>query len=315
MTPQPDPGTPKRDPPTRRDSADDRDAAVRASDDEDDESAEECRGSIRTGPFVVEWDVSRVDDATLVRVHVTNTLSVPRTVRLENRLDAPVLPPRRRGVPAVGWDDEGLTRRVPADGRVSVGYACRAPPETPPVAADDDPTDGTAEGAPLDRALRSLGDHAPPRSVVSPAPRDDAPDSASAHDCAQSSDTVSGSRDAPARVTDDAGGRSPDERAPGESVADAGLASPSRPSTPAVPETVTAWFRAVEARLATADHLTGDVEDATPVVASLGGRTGVAVLTSTLEADAAALSRVATRATELADSVDAADVPDLEGSP
>ncbi|WP_372910514.1 hypothetical protein [Salinigranum sp.] len=309
MTPQPDPGTPERDPPPPHDC----DAAVRDIDDED---TVECRGSIRTGPFVVEWDVSRTEDATLVRVQVTNTLSVPRTVRIENRLDAPVLPPRRRGVPAVGWDDEGLTCRVPGDGRVSVGYACRAPSETPPVAVDDDPAEGAAADAPLDRALRSLGDHAPPRSVVSPAALDGAHDSDSAHDCAPSSDAVSESREPPARVAADADGRSADERAPGERGADAGHAlSPPHPSTPAVPETVTAWFRAVEARLATADRLTGDVEDATPVVASLGGRPGVAVLASTLEGDAAALSRIATRASELADRVDAADVPDLEDSP
>lgn len=311
MTHPSEPGAPERDPPARRDTPVDCAA--------DGEDARETSGSIRTGPFVVEWHVSRAADATLVTVHVTNTLSVPRAVRLRNRLDGPVLPPRRRGTAEVGWDDDGLTRRVPGEGRVSVGYACRAPPETPPVDACDDPADGTADDAPLDKALRSLGDHAPPRSVVSSDPSGGTRDAAASGDPAPSPDAVSESRDA-SRATDDENDPGPDVPGDEEFASggddDTGPLSDAPGSSPeAVPETVAAWFRAVEARLVTADRLAGDVEDATPVVASLGGRTGVAVLAETLDADATALAHVATRAEELADRVDAADVPDLEDAP
>ena len=79
------------------------------------------------------------------------------------------------------------------------------------------------------------------------------------------------------------------------------------------PRAVSAWFDAVEARVATADRLSGDVRDATPVVASLGGRTGIETLAATLDDDAAALHEVATRAADLAERVAETTVPDVEG--
>ena len=266
---------------------------------------------------MAEWDLTRADDATLVTVHVTNTHTTPRTVHLENRLDGAVLPPCRRGVAEAGWDVDGLTRRVPGEGRVSVGYACHAPPEAPPVEIHDGPDDATADETPLDRALRSLGDHAPPRSVVSP---DASTGSDPSLDPGSSRDPASISPAEPAREDDDQTTESVSDdgdHAVAETTFDTsgdegGLVPPTvDPSSEAVPVTVTAWFRAVEARLATADRLAGDVEEATPVVASLGGRAGVEVFATTLEADAAALARVAARASELADRVDEADVPDL----
>lgn len=291
---------------------------------------ENAAGSARAGPLVAEWDLARTDDATLVTVQVTNTHAAPRTVRLENRLDGSVLPPRRRGVAETGWDENGLTRCVPGEGQVSVGYACHASPETPPVEIHDQPSDATDDDTPLDRALRSLGDHAPPRSVVS-ADASTGPDPPSGPDSPRrpasappvepanvddgpSTESASEDDGHTTEPANDDGGHSVAETAFDASGEGCGLVPPTVDSpSEAVPPTVTAWFRAVEARLAVADRLAGDVEEATPVVASLGGRAGVEVLATTLEADAAALARVATRASELAERVDEADVPDLEG--
>ncbi|AUV83365.1 hypothetical protein C2R22_18365 [Salinigranum rubrum] len=299
----------------------------RAVDSEDD--CAHASGSTRAGPLVAEWEFTRTDDATLVTVHVTNTHAAPRTVRLENRLDGPALPPRRRGVVEAGWDEDGMTRRVPGEERVSVGYACHAPPKTPPVEIHDGPDDATTDETPMARALRSLGDHAPPRCVVSPdvstgsdpalapgSPRESAstPPAEPAPEDDQSTESVGEDDDHATEPADDDGGHAVAETTFDTGGEECGLVPPTAgPSSEAVPVTVAAWFRAVEARLAAADRLAGDVEEATPVIASLGGRAGVEVLGTTLEADAAALARVAARASELAGRVDGADVPDLEG--
>jgi hypothetical protein len=318
-----------------------------------------------TSLLTVEWHVTRATDVTLVTVHVTNTHDTAREVCLENQLDGPVLPPCRHGVAEAGWDDDGLRRQVPGESRVSVGYACRAPPETPPVDVTDRPAEETGEAndtTPVDRVLRSLGDHAPPPAVVSSehesilADPPQVPESA-----AGASPAVGETRpaDAPHEVTeerdtsatecqcecpagnervaergggDETGTTSETETATVDAAADdvscsipdtaGSSASPSdsaisvssnssNPMSEPVPAPVAAWFNAVEARLTTADRLAGDVAEATPVVASLGGRPGVAVLADTLDADAAALARIAARANELATRADAAEVPDL----
>lgn len=295
-------------------------------DDEPDDTG--ARGSTSAGLLTIEWHVSRTNDVTLVTVHVTNTHVAPREVRLDNRLAGPVCPPRSHGVPETGWDDDGVTRRVPGRTRVSIGYACHAPPETPPVEADDRPV-GEQDEAPVDRALRSLGDFAPPRTVVSPEQFSDAgsfrepeqfTNSEPSREPTQSADfastpSLAGVAPSPERTdrrpeTDC--GRAGSETVSGSSLDAAGVVSQTHDSSVDVPTTVETWFRAVEARLDTADRLGGDVSEAIPVIASLGGRTGLETLATTLEADAAALAHVAARANELAARVDSADVPDVE---
>lgn len=58
------------------------------------------------------WDVDREGNVSLVRCRVRNDDAVPRRVRIESRLDAPVLPPRRGGIPETGWDESGVTLRL-----------------------------------------------------------------------------------------------------------------------------------------------------------------------------------------------------------
>ncbi|ELZ95064.1 hypothetical protein C440_08307 [Haloferax mucosum ATCC BAA-1512] len=71
-------------------------------------------------------DVAVEGDVALVTVKFDNDAPVDRRVRLRNRLDGPVLPPRRDGVPASGWDDDGFEGTVPAESTIALGYACPA---------------------------------------------------------------------------------------------------------------------------------------------------------------------------------------------
>ncbi|WP_318568314.1 hypothetical protein [Salinigranum marinum] len=265
------------------------------------------RGSIGSGALVVDWHVSRVNETTLVTVRVENTRTHPRRVRIDNLLDGPVSPPRRRGVAERGWDDDGLTCSLAGGERMSVGYACRAPPARPPISVRDDPANEETTPPAVERALRSLGDHAPPRAALPDdserRPDPDRRDGPVPADTADGADAVESAADEP--------GSSPAANAGIDEVESAAHGDRSPPS---VPTTVAAWFAAVEARLETADRLAGDLREATPVVASLGGRAGVETLAATLDDDSAALRRVAVRATALADRVDETDVPDVGGN-
>lgn len=127
-----------------------------------------------------DWSVTGLDgrdDVRLVTVELRNPDPVDRRVRVDNRLDGPVLPPRRAGVPDPGWDREGFTGVVPADGRLPIGYACPAPPRRPPVSVVDegratgDSTDDTAAAA-----VRELADPRPPADAVPDPVVDDAPE-------------------------------------------------------------------------------------------------------------------------------------------
>jgi len=113
----------------------------------------------------LDWELSRHDGVTLVRLVVT--AETEEWIRIESRLQ-PVWPPRRQGVPAAGWDDSGFEGRVgPAD-RLVLGYASPATPVDPParlrVQGDGPTPDGTAETA--RQLVRTLGESAPPRDAV-----------------------------------------------------------------------------------------------------------------------------------------------------
>lgn len=116
-----------------------------------------------------DWSVRSLDghdDVTLVTVDLHNPSPVDRRVRVSNRLDGPVLPPKRAGVPVTGWDEDGFGGVVPAEGRRTLGYACPAPPGRPPVSVVDE---GRADGESGDAAataVRELGDPRPPGDAI-----------------------------------------------------------------------------------------------------------------------------------------------------
>jgi hypothetical protein len=279
------------------------------------------RGTIETGALAADWHVSRADGTTLVTVRVENTVARPRQVRVDNRLDGPISPPRRRGVAERGWDDDGVTRTVPGGGTLSIGYACRAPPKTPPVTVRDAPPGDDGE-TPVDRALRSLGDHAPPRAALAADPEDgdrgspgpgDGPDfgDGSVDDDELGEPNADSDPDATTDGNDGPSAGSGEATHRPKNGTTTGV-EPDDPSATPVPAVVTAWFDAVEARVVTADRLSGDVREATPVIASLGGRAGVETLAATLDDDAAVLRRVADRAAALAEQIEESEIPDVE---
>ncbi|WP_340098588.1 hypothetical protein [Salinibaculum salinum] len=109
-------------------------------------------------------DTTAAGAATLVSLTLSS--AEPIHVRVENCLDGPVWPPRKQGVPAAGWDEEGFSGVV--DGRLALGYACPADPADQPahIVEERPPAD---EAEPTARSLvRELGDASPPRDAVGP---------------------------------------------------------------------------------------------------------------------------------------------------
>lgn len=108
-------------------------------------------------------DTVAAGPATLV--HVVVTANAERTVRVEPAGDGPVWPPRRRGVPAAGWDPSGFEGRVAPGEPLAVGFA------TPGAVPDDDPVvvhridEATTDSDAAD-VVRRLGDPRPPRDAV-----------------------------------------------------------------------------------------------------------------------------------------------------
>ena len=114
----------------------------------------------------LDCETERTDGVTLVRLYVT--AEHRRRVRVENRLDGPVWPPRREGQPVAGWDGRTFEGVVAPGERLVAGYATPAQPADPPaeVVADDPAAPGTPAGpvgveegerTPADRARAADG--------------------------------------------------------------------------------------------------------------------------------------------------------------
>ncbi|WP_135364826.1 DUF7857 domain-containing protein [Halosimplex halophilum] len=185
----------------------------------------------------LEWSCERSDGVTLVSLVVA--ADRPCRVRVENRLDGPVWPPRRRGQPATGWDGDAFTGTVPETGRLTAGYATPARPADPPAEVVStepaEPDEGDGDGEPAGPApavestpagvVRDLGDPVVPRDSV-PLPGRDAEPSPEADD-----DTGTDRE----RRADTGEGRAVNEGADAERLV--------------VPGAVRAWLRDVDERL------------------------------------------------------------------
>lgn len=125
----------------------------------------------------LDWRVESRADVSLVTLVVDNPTATPRRVRVANRLDGPVQPPRREGVPESGWDDGGFEGVVPADGTRPLGYASPAPPDEPPAELVWSERAGSTESVDSERTrtvpeesaegvVRALGDARPPADAV-----------------------------------------------------------------------------------------------------------------------------------------------------
>ncbi|MEZ3162301.1 hypothetical protein ABNG03_10070 [Halorubrum sp. RMP-47] len=258
----------------------------------------------------LDWSVDRGEGASLVGVRVRNDGAVPRRVRIESRLDGPLFPPRRGGVPESGWDATGVTAVLDSGERAAFGFAALADPTDPPVeiasvepaSVDENGGHGTAEDGtePVRAAVRDLESHRPPRAAVDGG---GGPDRAASE---RSDAAVSGSGgEGVGRAEDGADGE-----------ADRGESTAESPPGSATGDGVDAWFAAVEARVERAERLTDtDLETATAVVEERGGLDAVAGLDGRVAADAERLRAVCDRAAALAERAEECEVPSeaLEG--
>ncbi|WP_424013631.1 hypothetical protein ACOZ35_11000 [Halorubrum xinjiangense] len=253
----------------------------------------------------LDWSVDREGDASLVGVRVRNDGAVPRRVRIESRLDDPVLPPRRGGVPESGWDAEGVTAVIDPGERAAFGFAALADPVDPPVEiadvepvreeTDDGRTAAESESDLARAAVRDLESYRPPRRAVAGAEADDVIDD-------EGGDTETGDRDAEGNPENEEA-TDPD----GDSNRPEG---PESPPNAADPDEIDAWFAAVEARIERAERLTGaDLATATAVVEEAGGLDAVAGLDERIAADAERLKAVRDRAAALAERAEESEVP------
>lgn len=228
----------------------------------------------------LDWSTQQASGVTLVALRLQNERATARTVHLENRLDGPVLPPRRHGEPEQGWDREGVTTRIPAGEAVALGYACPADATDPPV--DITTVEAATEPAtadPVAHAIRQLGDARPPRSVLGESITGD-----------QQPDTT------------------PDE-SPDEQPEDADR-EPAPDRTDELPAGAGAVLQPYRKRLETVEALgVASVSEATGLLESNGGLTGIEQLGTELTADAAVLRALAAEATALAARAETASVP------
>ena len=246
----------------------------------------------------LSWTVDWVDGVWFVACRLHNQTAAPCRVRLDSRLDGPVLPPRRRGVPEPGWDATGLSLELGPNERRGVGFACPMSPDSddgddtdrppslpdPPVAVTDrapvDP-DAPVSTPTAAAAVRRLGDHRPPRAVV-----DGSPTPTTAASMAGTESNA---------VAD--GGTGSDQSVAGGSSLDGTAA-------------ITAWLDTVEARVEHAERLTdSDLETATAALERIGSAAAAVDLAHQVDADASRLTRLADRASSLAARAEATDVP------
>ena len=273
-----------------------------------------------------ECRLDRAGERTLVEVVVENETTVDRRARVANRLDAPVEPPREGGAPAPGWDEDGWTGVVPADGRLTLGYACASPPAEPAVAVTDEgrPDDETTAATPRD-AVRLLGDAAPPAEAVpdaeDPDPDPPAPVAAMTE---RLDEDASAAGDAPAADAEASDGSSTDPGVPDDSPAvpaqsDGGVTTAGA-ETPAqsdgndgddpLPAAVASWLDEVTGRVDDAERVaSGDLATVARVAEARGGAAATAALAGRLAADERALRTLAARAERLADRAAGVEVP------
>ena len=265
------------------------------------------------------WTVEQEGGASMVRCRVYNDEAVPRRVRLDSRLDGPVLPPRRGGVPEAGWDTTGVVVRLAAGESRALGFAVPADPVKPPVEicevetatdaetghapSEDGQSPTSLSDTPALVAIRTLGDHRPPRDTVV----DDIPAATGDGD----EDVVRvGDADSDA-ITDDQesdDGSAVDPPTNPDRCASAGHVDSTDDAT--VPMAVDEWLSAVADRVERAERLTdADLATATAVVEETDGIDELADLDCRIDTDAEHLRTVSERTAALAARVEATDVP------
>lgn len=269
--------------------------------------------------WTVEWDA----EISLVCCRVHNDDAVRRRIRIENRLDGPVLPPRRAGVPEAGWDARGVTLRLAPDERRALGFAVPAQPVEPPVEVIDIETvEPNANASEIDQpaddgvssaaaaALRDLADHRPPRAAVTER-------TVSVSESALGGNVESIELDGagldetdPNETEFDRTGRDETDDDDGGRERDSIGVDPPPTANRIEEWCIEEWFDAIETRLELTEQLTdADLETATAVVEASDGVGELAALDERVTADAERLREVIDRASSLATRAEATDAP------
>lgn len=228
----------------------------------------------------LDCETTATEGVTLVTVRLRNERATDRRVRVRNRLEGPVLPPRRNNEPEAGWDRDGVTSVVPAGERVSLGYACPAERESPPAVIEWVDAEDPEQEPTVADALRRLGDARPPRAVLG-------------EDAEPVRSEASNSEHATARPANgEPAGRNATERS-------------------TVAEGAEELLRAVRERVETVEALAAaDVPTAAAILETNGGLAGVQAMGTELDGDAAALRALAAEARALAARAEAATPPE-----
>lgn len=229
-------------------------------------------------PVTLDSTVTSTDGVAFVTVRVRNTEPVDRGIRIANRLDGAVLPPRRHGTPEPGWSIDGYAGVVAADSTLALGYACAVDLDkqrddgADPVALVEVDDPASIDADPMDDVLGDLADHRPPPDTVSaPAVVPEA--------AAESLNVPSGKT----------------------------IRSNGRNEPTGVPPAVARYLRDVDERVSRAESLAdGSVGDATQLLEAGTDPDG---LTEIVALEATALKRLAARADSLASRAAAVDVP------
>lgn len=242
----------------------------------------------------LDWTTETVGGVTLVRVRLGNRRTVDRRVRLRNRLDGPVLPPRRQREPEAGWDRDGITAVVPAETSVAHGYACPAPDDAPPVEIAEVGSPAEADGdreETVSEAIRRLGDPKPPRAVLGEEP------------------AVTGPKQ-PEHPNGRNEGNESDSESGTSTAVDSESEQPEVTQQSDLPPDVDTALEPYRTRIRTVETLgLASVAEATGLIETADGVAGVERTGEQLDADAATLRALAAEATALAARAEAATPP------
>jgi len=247
----------------------------------------------------------RLDGVTLVTATVDD-IAEPTRITVRNRLDGPLWPPRRQGVPEAGWTEDGFEEIV--DPRThALGYATPAPPSAQPAelvsaepAPDTTPADERLDS--VNAVLRELGDPSPPADAVP------------AGESAQAGDIEGRQSGAPAvELTNgqvDKNQQIDPQRATAQPPAEP-EAAPGQRSDQQLPDAVSQWLETVARRVDRAERLAGaeSLAAATDAVRAAGGLSGVRTVAARGDTDEQMLRALSRRAERLADRRAAATVP------
>lgn len=247
----------------------------------------------------LDWHTTSADGVTFVELLVESETT--ETVRVENCLDGPVWPPRRQGVPATGWSDDGFEGTVGPTNRLVVGYASPADPADPPARLVHTESEADDSSYPTPASVvRALGDPTPPREAV---PRPDESDLA-----AESAGNRQAGEFADRRIADVPASQTEGQNAQADPVEEQ---TTTRSPDTEFPPAVTSHLGAVQERVEMGEQLSRPTtpSQANAALDAVGGPEDGARLQQQLAADRDVLRRLADQCETLAARIESVDVP------